>query len=689
MFFNFIKENSHKTRKENGVYFASLVISIVAFYVILSLGEQDVMMYLKTVESHAVTKLLLMIPVLYAVSLFFVFFLAYFANRYQLQRRSHEFGIYLMMGMRRSKLFAMIMGETLWNGLVALLIGIPVSLFLTELISLATSRLIGMGIIGHHFRVSWVGLGLTVLGFITVQLVAMFILSLKMSKKEPVDLLNEQKEKDQRSLSPVWGFISLLLGAVLLCIAYILAIFYLSSLDFVIFALIMVIGISGTFMLFRGLGSLIGIWIKGKSNSSTGLFIFTGRQLQENVLHQWSSLAISSLLILMAMVCFAFGISTTLNRSATSARTVDFTFNGSEKEIVSALTSEKLEPYVKDYYTMKLGFLKSSHAETSEDVATHTFSWEGLEKSISKEKDSEEKENILRNLSYQDRPYLISLSSYNTLLKSTGKDPIILGDDEVAMYSSEEFSHSHQILRRVLKSNPRVIIDEKQYKLESTLYTSNIVADRAITLSYALIVPDDMYNALVEISKDQDSYFYNMVLDSDFVEEKGLMQAMYEVDELLSISGLNYESYLSSMGRHLFYIVAGSYTTFYLGIMFLIIANTVLGLKFLMQQRSTRHRYSTVSMLGASIESLCFSARLQIWWYFGLVISVAFISSIFGIKAMLEAFLVIPKSSTLKSGAIILVVIIALIVFIAFELCYIWMIQRKSDEEIKKLQEIG
>lgn len=685
MFFNFIKKNSHKTRKENGVYFASLVISIVAFYVILSLGEQDVMMYLKTVESDAVTKLLLMIPVLYAVSLFFVFFLAYFANRYQLQRRSHEFGIYLMMGMRRSKLFAMIMGETLWNGFVALLIGIPVSLFLTELISLATSRFIGMGIIGHHFRISWVGLGLTVLGFITVQLVAMFILSLKMSKKEPVDLLNEQKEKDQRSLSPVWGFISLLLGAVLLCIAYILAIFYLSSLDFVIFALIMVIGISGTFMLFRGLGSLIGIWIKGKSNSSTGLFIFTGRQLQENVLHQWSSLAISSLLILMAMVCFAFGISTTLNRSATSARTVDFTFNGSEKEIVSALTSEKLEPYVKDYYTMKLGFLKSSHAETSEDVATHTFSWEGLEKSISKEKDSVEKENLLRNLSYQDRPYLISLSSYNTLLKSMGKEPIILGDDEVAMYSSEEFSHSHQILRRVLKSNPRVIIDEKQYKLESTLYTSNIVADRAITLSYALIVSDDMYNALVEISKDQDSYFYNMILDSDFVEEKGLMQAMYEVDKLLSISGLNYESYLSSMGRHLFYIVAGSYTTFYLGIMFLIIANTVLGLKFLMQQRSTRHRYSTVSMLGASIESLCFSARLQIWWYFGLVISVAFISSIFGIKAMLEAFLVLPKSSTLKNGAIILVVIIALIVFIAFELCYIWMIQRKSDEEIKKL----
>ncbi|PRR80690.1 FtsX-like permease family protein [Clostridium liquoris] len=123
MFFDFIKRNSHKTRKENGVYFASLIISIIAFYVILSLGEQDVMLYLKTVESDAVARLLLMIPMLYAVSLFFVFFLVYFANKYQLQLRSHEFGLYLMMGMKRSKLFTMIMGETLWNGLVALIIG--------------------------------------------------------------------------------------------------------------------------------------------------------------------------------------------------------------------------------------------------------------------------------------------------------------------------------------------------------------------------------------------------------------------------------------------------------------------------------------------------------------------------------------------------------------------------------------
>lgn len=673
MFFDFIKRNSSKTRKENGVYFASLIISIIAFYVILSLGEQDVMIYLKTIESDAVAKLLLMIPMLYIVSLFFVFFLVYFANRYQLQRRSHEFGIYLMMGMKSSKLFAMIMAETLWNGLIALLIGIPISLFLTEIISLTTSRLIGMGIIGHKFHISWTGLALTVLGFIMVQLLAMFILSFIMSKKEPVDLLNEQKEKSQRILSPLWGWINFILGLVFLCVAYILSILHLQSLDNLIFTLILFIGISGTFMLFRGLGSFIGRWIRRKSSSSTGLFTFTGRQLQENVFHQSSSLAILSLLILFAMVCFAFGISTILIQGGASGKTTDFTFEGSEKEIVSLLTSDKLKPYVKDYYPMKLGHLR-----------TDNFSWAGLEESISREKNSQEKENLLRNLSYQDRPYLIAVSSYNKTLQSMNKPPIVLGNNEAAVYSSSEFPYSHGVLSKVLESNPTIYINEKPYKLTSTLYTSNLVADRAITISYGLVVPDDIYDNLTRNSEE--STFFNMVLNPDFVREKGLMQAMYQVDELLNTSGLKYESYLASMGRQIFYIVAGSYTTIYLGVMFLIIANTVLGLKFLMQQRSIRHRYSTLSMLGASIKSLCSSARIQIWWYFGLVIAVALISSIFGIWSMINTFIIMPKESNFIS--IILLAVIAIVIFVVFELCYIWMIQKNSDEEIKKLKEI-
>ncbi len=45
MFSNLILRNSRRSRKENGLFFSSLVISIVAFYMILSISTQDVMIF--------------------------------------------------------------------------------------------------------------------------------------------------------------------------------------------------------------------------------------------------------------------------------------------------------------------------------------------------------------------------------------------------------------------------------------------------------------------------------------------------------------------------------------------------------------------------------------------------------------------------------------------------------------------
>ena len=81
MFSNLILRNSRRSRKENGLFFSSLVISIVAFYMILSISTQDVMIFLQKMESDAVNRLLLLIPVFYGMTLGILFFLIYFADR--------------------------------------------------------------------------------------------------------------------------------------------------------------------------------------------------------------------------------------------------------------------------------------------------------------------------------------------------------------------------------------------------------------------------------------------------------------------------------------------------------------------------------------------------------------------------------------------------------------------------------
>lgn len=73
MFFELIARNSKRSRKENGLFFTTLLVSVIAFYIILSLSRQDVMLFLQKMESDAVSRLLAMIPVFYALTLVILF----------------------------------------------------------------------------------------------------------------------------------------------------------------------------------------------------------------------------------------------------------------------------------------------------------------------------------------------------------------------------------------------------------------------------------------------------------------------------------------------------------------------------------------------------------------------------------------------------------------------------------------
>ena len=57
MFSKMVFRNSVRSHKENALFMSSLIISIIAFYVVLSLSSQDVMRFLKTLESDAIRKL--------------------------------------------------------------------------------------------------------------------------------------------------------------------------------------------------------------------------------------------------------------------------------------------------------------------------------------------------------------------------------------------------------------------------------------------------------------------------------------------------------------------------------------------------------------------------------------------------------------------------------------------------------
>lgn len=674
MFYKQIRRNAAKSRESIGLFFGSLIIAIVAFYTLLSLGSQDVILFLKTLESDAVRKLLMLVPVVYVVSLFFVFFLVYFAYRYHLDGRKKEFGLYLLLGMKRSSLFAMLMGETIWNSLISILAGLPTALLLTEGVSLATAKLVGLGIVGHHVSFSLPAVIGTVSGFLAVQLIAMALLSAELSTKDPAVLLRADSPVKQTAPAAGKGLLFFLLGALFLLFAYLIGLFLLKYIVLEGTVLILVLGCGGTFLLYRGLGAFIGRQIRRKAASRAGLYTFTGRQLQENVLYQHRSLAVSSLLLLMALTCISSGIGAATGLKSGNVRSVDFSMEGSEQEIRSFWESAENAPLTEACYPMLLSHM---------DEEAHPVSWSDFVESLRIAPPSGQRDNMIDYFSQKPNLYLISLSSYNALLQSIGKAPIRLEADQAALYTSMSDSRDFvDILEYALQSGPFLTIDGLQYDLLPQVYYDKIVADRKITLYCGLIVPDRMFQDMA--MDPEEPFCWNALLSGGAVKENGLMQAVRMMGERLDQSGINYESYLGGIGRNLFYTVAASYLTIYLGILFAVIANTVIGLKYLIQQKNNKRRYVTLLLLGAKTPELCNSARKQIRLFFSLVISVAAVSSIFAVLAMFVSYFRLPAGiSVLKVTGL---TALAFVLFLILEFIYIGIVERISSREINALQ---
>ena len=692
MFYSLIKRNSRANRKENSIYFVSMIIAIIAFYVILSLENMDVIRFIKDMESDAVHKLLSLVPALYVFSLCVIFFLVFFTTRYQMERRNHELGMYLMMGMKRSRLFFMLIAEDLVNTLLSLLIGIPMAVLFSEITSLAVARVVGIGILGHKFTISMTGILWTVGGLLLVKLVTLVILSGKTVQKEPQDLMKNStvgREKQQRKTV---SFSCLIAGIILLIAAYGVGIF---ARDFTLMSLnlllgLLICGTTGTFLFFQGLYPLFNLMMK-KQKGKPGLGSFTLRQLQESVFLKNGSLATISLLALISFCCMAFGISSALTEKP--VHHMDYTFHGEEEKVKKTLEKSGVMEKFQAFYPMHTSNLDTDLMVSGElEKGFYKLDYENILRALKAEKDSEGKENVLYDFEengYLSVPHILCVSDYNAMLKAAGESEIPLKENEMMLYANPEFTggDKDKILKKILQEDLQIYLNGEPYTLRRELAEYDIVTDSAITLAYALVLPDDLFWEAA--SKSSVSTYWNGVLKESVVRKQGLIQAISEINQKLNQTefgnqtDLVYESYVENIGRHLFYIIAESYTTLYLGVIFLVIANTALGTQYLMYQRKTGKRYQTITALGCSYEELSRSGRTQIRWYFLLPVLVACVSAVFGIFSFTEGLL--SSYFEMQKNHIIFVGILVIFVICVVEYLYMMAVMRTSDRTIREL----
>lgn len=682
MFSDLILRNSNRSRRENGLFFGSLLISIVAFYMILSLSSQDVMVFLAQMESDAVNRLLTMIPVFCGITLGILFFLIYFACQYQLERRKKEFGVYLMMGMHKSRLFTMLLAEHLLTGILALLLGLPIAVLLAELISLVTARLVGMQIIGHQFTFSLPAIGFTIAGFLAINLGAFWILSSKISRQE-IDTLLAHSSGYEKKQKPAWLYgICTASGVMMLAAAYAMSLQRRVWYETGMLLLLSLLGLSGTMLLFYGIRAVIALLVKAEKVKRK-FSVFTLRQIQENVRQQSASMAISSLLITAALCCFGAGIGIAASNRPGGDHVPDYTFTYDCAEnprdvfprLQTVLRENDLDSQFSQLFAMRIGYVRTT------DNSHSVLQMDSVLESLRSLGQSADRDILLHNLRSEDYPHLICLSDYNNLLQAAGKPVLTLAEMEAAVYQDCDFTNISRtaMLNKSLSTRPQIILDGNPVTLTGEIQSADLVTDRSITLSFALILPDEQF---LHYTGGNYEVYVNGIIKRETGSGNSLMTTISDLNTRLDGIGLQdmgikYESYLQNMGRQLFYMVAGSYITIYLAIIFLVVANTVMGVQFLMNQQKTGRRYQTLVCLGATYQSLCASARRQINWFMGLPVFVASVSSFFGVKVLFTAWLSSRVQGTREE---MLWVSAAMIVVLCMvEYIYMTAIKRSSD----------
>ena len=285
---------------------------------------------------------------------------------------------------------------------------------------------------------------------------------------------------------------------------------------------------------------------------------------------------------------------------------------------------------------------------------------------------------------YATYPYLICLSDYNRLLELSGKPALQLGEKEAAVYIDTEFTTVSRtaMLNQVLAGQPKVELDGSPIHLTGEVQSVNLVTDRSITLSFALILPDE---AFLYYSQGMYDTYVNAVLSEQALDGNSLMTAYLDLNEKLDETGIEYESYLQNIGRQLFYTIASSYITLYLAIVFLVVANTIVGVQFLMSQQKTGRRYQTLIRLGATYETLCQSAGKQITWFMGLPVLVAAVSSLFGVRALFTGILSSRTRGTVSEMLLVSAAMILLLCVI--EYIYMRVVKRSSDRYLLTLMQ--
>ena len=636
MLFKISVSNIRKSLRDYAIYFFTLIIGVSVFYVFNSVTEQTAYIVVSN-STQALIELLgtMLSGVSVFVSIVLGLLIVY-ASRFLMKRRNKEFALYLIMGMGKGKVSAILLIETLIIGIGSLFAGLIAGIGLSQLMSVFVANLFEADMTSYKFTVSAEAIIKTIIYFGIMYVVVMIWGSFMISKSKLIDLMQSGKKSESLKLkNPVLCTFIFIISAIGLGYAYYTVAYNNSNMDSKIAVTMIIIGAVTTFWIFWSVsGLLLHIVMSAKNTYFRGLNSFTFRQISSKINTTVMSMAVINLMLFVTICTLssAFSVRNSMNANLNELCPADaMIFYSVNPDMESFETAPKdiIQAYEKHGYDITEDF--------SEYVQLGVYRTQEFTLSDSCGDKLDEIMEKFLYLDYDSMEDIVKLSDYNRLAELYGKEILTLEDDEFILLA--DFKSMKAIRDEILADGAEITVFGNTLKSKYNECQDGFIEISAQHLNTGIfVVPDNIVEGLIPRyvyfignyaadSKEEKAAAEKKVIEKFSYASPEISADWGETSSRLTIN-TRIDIAEASVGLGAILALIG----LYIGLVFLIASGAVLALKELSECADSVQRYTILRKIGTEEREISRSLFRQTGIFFLLPMLLACVHSFFGMK---------------------------------------------------------
>ena len=583
--------NLKRSLKEYSIYVFTVTITMTLLYAFFAIAFSGEMQDLVTTYDN-VKSIMIMVSILVTL---IIAWLIYYISNFILQKRSREFGMYLLLGMKRTQVSRMFLFEQLALGAVGFFIGCVLGIFVYEILHAILLNIFGFAS-AFQLSFSWSACGAAFLCFLSIYLLEMIREGIALKKQSIHTMLyNASRNEKTAKGSRLSGFY--FLAAVLLAVAglyvtqqYLRSMVNGQSSDSMLLMLGVFAIIVSVYLFFYGISAVLGIFLnRHRKIKYKGNCMYLYGQIAGRLRSNRTVLATLSLLTLLTLLFLCIALKFNEVKELSNARFVPFDIMASSSE---KLNMKSIESYLQE----------------------HKISYQSADIHYYQKEERDDFYSVVKGKSYytEDEKHSVYMkqSDFNKLRSLKGKPSVTLKADEYLIVcatdikdSLQEYGAQHTLHLQGKRLQLRGVDDTEYGQTRNS--------------GYYLIVAD-------EHVKHAKPYFREWVANTDPETEVSWYQDTVNqfFDDNKEQVGDSFYSYASYRVKAKWFeenavgFVSICFSLFYLSFIFICISATILAVQQLSDAHRQRYSYAMLHKMGVNQRQLHALLAKQIAVYF-------------------------------------------------------------------------